>query len=466
VTVASTRLDGLTALTLTEVAGQIASGALSPIEITDAYLARIDQVEPQVNAYVTVCHERARADARRAVEERARGLDRGPLHGVPLGIKDLFDTAGVRTTAGSGLRRDTVPARDSAVAARLRAAGSVLLGKHGMHELAWGGTSDNPHFGAVRNPHDPARIPGGSSGGSAASVVAGTAVASVGTDTCGSVRIPAALSGCVGLKPTYGRVSMAGAVPLSVSLDHAGPITRTVADAALLLGVLAGPDPDDPRTLHEPVPDLLGPLDGEVRGLRIGRLRGWFEQVLDPETGAALDRVAEVLRELGCQVIDLVAPDPGPVVDLVFRLVAAEAEPVHRDQFATRPEGFGEDLRLHLSRPAPTSAELAEARAVLAVTTDWLDAALREVDLLTSATVPAPAPQIGEMSLRLADQELHVEWVLTRLTSIFDVAGLPALSVPCGRSARGLPLGLQVIGRRLDEVTVLRLGHAYETAGA
>jgi aspartyl-tRNA(Asn)/glutamyl-tRNA(Gln) amidotransferase subunit A len=330
----------------------------------------------------------------------------------------------------------------------------VLLGKHSTHEFAWGGTTTNPHYGPTRNPYDRDRIPGGSSGGSAASVVARTALASVGTDTCGSVRIPAALTGCVGLKPSYGRISLAGAVPLAPSLDHAGPITRTVADAALLYNALldtSGADPEPAR----PEPDLAG--------LRVGWLRGWFEQIIDPEVANAVAHQVERLRERGCAVEELHAPDVGPVVDRVFDIVLSEAEPYHRAAFRATPDGFGADLRANLSRTPPTADDLATGRAVLDRLTGWITAALRRTDVLLGATVPATAPAIGARRVSVAGQPLHIEWMLTRLTSIFNVAGRPALSVPAGTSAAGLPIGAQIVGRHNDETTVLTVGRVVET---
>jgi aspartyl-tRNA(Asn)/glutamyl-tRNA(Gln) amidotransferase subunit A len=442
--------EDLTALSLVEASAAVARRAISPVDLTEAYLARVEALEPALNAYVTVVPERARDDAARAEREIARGGRRGPLHGLPVGLKDLFDTAGVRTTAGSAHRRDHVPADDSAVAARLRAAGAVLIGKHATHEYAWGGTTNNPHFGPTRNPYAPDRIPGGSSGGSAASVVARTALASVGTDTCGSVRIPAALCGCVGFKPTYGRVDLAGVVPLAPSLDHGGPITRTVADAALMYAALVpGPDP--------------GPVRPDVRGLRVGWLRGWFEAILDTGVADAVGTSVGRLADAGCTVSELGAPDAGPVVDAVFDLVCAEAEPYHRAAFTRDPASFGPDLRANLSREAPTPQALTASRARLERLTGWLGAALERVDILICATTPAPAPPIGAEQVDIDGNRLHIEWMLTRLTSIFNVAGLPALSVPAGLSAGGLPIGVQIIGRRLDERTVLRVGAAVET---
>ena len=458
----------LTRLSLVEASAALAAGTASSTALTEAYLARIFAIDPAVNAYVTVTADRARRDARRADAELRAGHRRGPLHGLPIGIKDLFDTAGIPTTAGSALRRGHVPATDSAVAARLRRAGAVLLGKHATHEFAWGGTTNNPHYGPTRNPYALGRIPGGSSGGSAAAVVARTALASVGTDTCGSVRIPAALSGCVGLKPTYGWTDLTGTVPLAPSLDHAGPIARTPGDAALLYQVLAGnPGPDRPPAASPPADLRTGLRAGLRVGLRVGLLRGWFAKVIDPETAAAVDITAQRLAERGCVVVELDAPDVGPVVDRVFDIVRAEAGPYHREDFRRSPEAYGADLRAVLSLPPPTATELAAGRRLLDRLTGWLTGALDRadrrgpaVDVLLSATTPAPAPLIGEHRVGVGGQVLHIEWMLTRLTSIFNVAGLPALSVPVGVSRAGLPLGAQVIGRPWAETTVLSVGQA------
>jgi aspartyl-tRNA(Asn)/glutamyl-tRNA(Gln) amidotransferase subunit A len=438
----------LTRLSLVDAASAVRRGELSPVELTEAYLARIEAVDAAVHAYLTVTASRARQDARRAEREIAAGDYRGPLHGMPIGLKDLFDTADIRTTAGSALRRAHVPVADSAVAAILRAAGSVLLGKHATHEFAWGGTTDNPHYGPTRNPHDRARIPGGSSGGSAASVVSGTALAGVGTDTCGSVRIPAALCGCAGLKPTFGSIAMDGVVPLAPSLDHAGPIARTVPDVALVAGVL----------LARPLP--VG--DGDLTGLRVGVLRGWFDEILDPAVRAAVADRAAAAAGRGAAVEDVAVPDTGRVVDDVFDIVLAEAGAYHRHDFTLDPQAYGPDLRANLSVPTPTAERLAAGRLRLDRVVAGLTGALARCDALLSATVPAPAPLIGASRVDVGGHELPIEWMLTRLTSIFDVAGLPALSVPAGRNAAGLPLGVQVIGGRHQEETVLRVGAALE----
>jgi aspartyl-tRNA(Asn)/glutamyl-tRNA(Gln) amidotransferase subunit A len=449
-------------LDLAAASARIAAGDLSPVELTEAYLARIEEVDPAVSAYVTVTAERAVTDAHRAAAELARGEYRGPLHGIPIGLKDLIDTAGIRTTAGSILHTDRVPAADAAVAARLREAGTVLLGKHATHEFAWGGTTTNIHFGATHNPHRRGHVPGGSSGGSAASVVSGTSLGSIGTDTCGSVRIPAALSGCVGLKPTYGRVSLAGIEPLGPSFDHVGPLARTVGDAALLFAAIVGSDPADPRTRDAGTFRGIG-AGRDLAGLRVGVLGGWFTQVLDPAVASSIDDAVGTLMALGCEVREVLPPDFGALVTEVFTVVHAEAVPHHAENFARSPESFGPELR-YLLGVSVDPAAVAAARRRAAAAAAWLIGALAEVDVLVSATVPAPAPEIGLDHVTVDGTVLGVEQMLTRLTSVFDVAGLPALSVPCGASPEGLPIGLQIVGRAYEEAEVLRVGAAYEAA--
>jgi aspartyl-tRNA(Asn)/glutamyl-tRNA(Gln) amidotransferase subunit A len=454
---------GLTDLSIVDARTAIARGELDPLALTQAYLERIALLEPDLNAYVAVTADAALAAANRAREELAAGRG-GRLCGIPLGLKDLYDVRGVATTAGSALLRGNVADEDSTVAARLRAAGAVLLGKHCTHEFAWGGTTSNGYTGPTRNPHAPARIPGGSSGGSAASVVAGTSAGSFGTDTCGSVRIPAALCGCVGFKPSYGRISLHRVVPLAPALDHAGPLARTVRDAAVLYGAVAGPDPADARTLADPVADPLAGLGSGLRGLRVGRLRGWFESILHPGVRTALDGAVEALRDAGASISDVRPAGSDAPVTQVFALVAAEAVPYHRASFGPGARGYSVELAELLAAGPPDARTHRAARDVVGLEVDALLAALRELDLLVCATVPAPAPLIGDDQVTVDGHRMHVEWMLTRLTSVFDAAGLPALSVPFG-SASGLPVGIQLVGRRLDEATVLRAGTVLADAG-
>lgn len=452
----------LTELSIVDACRAIAHGDLDPLELTEAHLERIALCEPHLNAYVTVTADAARAAATLAREELAEGRG-GPLCGIPLGLKDLYDVRGVPTTAGSALLRESVASADSTVAARLRAAGAVLLGKHCTHEFAWGGTTSNGFTGPTRNPHDRDRIPGGSSGGSAASVAAGTSAGSFGTDTCGSVRIPAALCGCVGFKPTYGRVSLNGVIPLAPALDHAGPLARTVRDVAVLYGAVAGRDAAEPRTLADPVGDPLARAGRGLGGLRVGRLRGWFESVLHPGMRAALDGAVEALRAAGASIRDVRPVGPDAPVSEIFALVAAEAVPYHRGRFGADARGYSAELAELLAAGPPDRRTYDGARLRVAAEVDGLRSALQDVELLVCATVPAPAPRIGARQVSVDGHRMHIEWMLTRLTSVFDAAGLPALSVPFGVAA-GLPVGIQLVGRRLDEATVLRAGIAVEDA--
>ncbi|HET8614665.1 MAG TPA: amidase [Actinomycetales bacterium] len=465
--------ETLLGLDLVQAARLVADGTVDPVDLTSAYLDRLVDVDGDVGAYVTVAADRALDAARAARVAVRQGRPLGALHGLPLGVKDLFDTAGVRTTYGSALYVDHVPTMDATVVARLREAGAVLLGKHATHELAWGGTTSNEHFGVVHNPRRTSAIPGGSSGGSAAAVVSGTAIASVGTDTAGSVRIPAAACGCVGLKPSRGRVSLAGAMPLARSLDHAGPITRTVADAALLLKVIAGADERDPRTLDDAVPDYLAAL-AVRRRVRVGRLRGWYDALLDDAVREAVDVVHRRLTELGHEVVDVDAPGADAVAALFTRLTA-EAGALHQQAFRRRPEAFGSILRRILGRALPTPSDLAAAEGALARQSAALFDALAGCDVLLTATLPMVAPPIGSETVTVSGTVLDLERALTRLTSVFDVSGLPALSLPLidGRrpplpvdpaSDGPLPVGVQLVGRPRDEVTVLQVGHELERA--
>ena len=451
-------------LTLTAAGEALRTGAVSSRELTDAYLARIDALNPRINAYVTVTAERARADADRADAERARGLDLGPLHGIPIAHKDLYETAGIRTTGGAKIHAGHVPAADCTVVRRLHAAGTVLLGKLNTHEYAYGVTTNNPHFGATRNPWDTARVPAGSSGGSGAAIAAGLATATTGTDTGGSIRMPASSCGVVGLKATYGRVSKAGVLPLSYRYDHAGPLTRTVEDAALMLNVMAGYDPADPATVRMAPEDFTRRLHQGVRGLRIGVPRGWFfDQLQDGVAAAVEDALAEFTRQ-GAQVRDVTIAGAAEAVAGLFGFVLAEAQDIHARALEQRPQDFGADVRAVLQGPAPATAALMRGLRAIDAWTAACRSALEEVDVLVTPTTPITAPLIGEERVRYGGIEESVLMAMIRCTGPFNANHLPALSLPCGFTAAGMPVGLQVIGRPFDEATVVQAGHAYEQA--
>ena len=454
----------LLGLTIAKASKALCARELSPLELTQAYLSRIERLDSRVNAYITVTAERALADARGATAEIASGKWRGPLHGIPIGLKDLYETAGIRTTGGAKIHAEHIPAADCTVARRLREAGTVLLGKLNTHEYAYGVTTNNPHYGPTRNPWNLEHIPGGSSGGSGAAIAAGLATATTGTDTGGSIRMPASVCGVVGLKPTYGRVSKAGVLPLSYLFDHTGPITRTVEDAALVLNAIAGYDPADATTVRIPVADYTSALGEGLRGLRIGVPRPYFFAHLEDEVASTVERAISELRGLGAELRDLEIPGLDAGVGALFGLVLAEAKEIHAHSLRTRAADFGADVRDLLSSPMPDAMSLMQAlRARDALCVSFRQA-LESVDLLLTPTTPIVAARIGAESVRYGGREESVLGAMIRCTAPFNATGQPALSLPCGFTRAGLPVGLQLVGRAFDEVTVLRAGHAYEQA--
>ena len=461
--------DELVSLTVAGAATAIRRREISPVELTEAYLARIEAVNPVLNAYVSVTAVRARQDAARAQAELSRGVDRGPLHGIPIALKDLVDTAGIQTAGGAEVYRGRVPVADAVVAERLREAGSVLLGKTNTHELAFGVTTTNPHFGATRNPWDPSRVPGGSSGGSGAAVAARLTAAAIGTDTGGSIRIPASLCGCVGLMPTFGLVPKNGVIAMSYIADHVGPLTRTVEDAALVLEAIAGYHPGDPFSLAVGSPSLRAGLDAGVDGLRIGVPRSTMWALLDDEVRAANDVALDVLRSLGATVVDIDLPDHLPAVGApggpgFFSMVIEESRSAHGAAWAAHPEQFGPDLRAIYSVPPLSAPMLIASLEAIYAYAAAVRTALTTVDLLACPTVPTAAASIGAQTVSVGGLELPFINVAVANTVPYDMAGNPAITVPCGFTASGLPIGFQLAGRPLDEITVVRAAHAYERA--
>jgi aspartyl-tRNA(Asn)/glutamyl-tRNA(Gln) amidotransferase subunit A len=449
----------LTDLTIAEAAARIREGVLSPVELTAAHLERIEQLQPVLNAFITVIADHALAAAETAQAEIGRGDYRGPLHGIPIALKDLYETRGIRTTAGSSFLAEHVPGTDCAVAERLNAAGAVLLGKLNMHEWAYGITNVNAHYGPCRNPWDTARIPGGSSGGSSAALAAGLCMGSMGSDTRGSIRIPAALCGVAGLKPSYGRVSLRGVIPLSWNLDHAGPMARTVEDVALLLQAVAGYDPADPFAVDAPGADFLADLDAGVAGWRVALPVDDYFTHAAPEVLAAVDAAAQVFEGLGASVhrIDLGWLAEAGRASRV--MLGADAAAFHRERLANHPERFGPVELARLRRDSDASAaDYARLRFVQASATHRLGQFFESHDLLILPATPLPAVRID--ALGVADQEYN--W--TQFTAPFNMTGVPALSVPCGFTAEGLPIGLQIVGPAWSEALVLRAGYAYERA--
>ena len=452
-------------MTILEAAAGLRARKVSSAELTAAALETIGRLNPRLNAFLTVLEEPARARAREMDAELGRGRDRGPLHGIPVAVKDLFLTRGVVTTGGSKLHENFVPAHDAAVVERLRGAGAVLLGKLNMHELAYGITSANPHYGAVRNPWNPAHSPGGSSGGSGAAVAARMACAAMGSDTGGSIRIPASFCGVVGLKPTYGRVSRYGALPLSWSLDHMGPLTRTVRDAALLLESIAGRDDRDSTSARRPAEDFVPEPECSIRGLRIGLPEAFFFDMLDPEVDAAVHTLLARAAALGAEVRPVKLPDMEAVNAVARVILLAEASAALAPHMERR-DLVGADVRALLDQGRLVPAvDYVNAQRLRRAFTREFARVWHEVDCLIVPATPAPAPRIGETTVNLGGREEDVRLAATRLVRGVNLLGLPALAMPCGLTAAGLPVGAQIIGPAFQEALVLRVGAALEDAG-
>ena len=448
----------LCVLSLEDAARLVASKQVSPVELTDATLTRIASLNPALNAFITVTEEQARAAAREAEREIAAGRYRGPLHGIPVAVKDLFATKGVRTTAGSKILRDWVPDYDATVVTKLSEAGAVGLGKLGLHEFAFGTTSDNVHFGAVRNPWNLDHVPGGSSGGSGAATAAGLAFATLGSDTGGSIRIPAAACGCVGLMPTYGRASLYGAVPLSWSLDHPGPLTRTVRDAAIVLRAISGHDPLDLTTDARPVPDWLDGAERGPRGLRIGVPKQYFFDNLAPDIERLVRKALGDLESAGASLREVDWPQLSTYVGPTTAVMFAEASAYHAPHFPARRDDYGAQVAFLLDLGLKTTGVqyVQGYRLMQEVRGGAADAVLDGVDVLAVPTMPVAAPTIE--SARQQDPALR----MAAFTGAFDFTGQPAISVPCGLTPDGLPAGIMFAGRRWDEASVVRAGRAYE----
>jgi aspartyl-tRNA(Asn)/glutamyl-tRNA(Gln) amidotransferase subunit A len=452
-------------VTIRHAAGQLRAGRVSAVELATEALARIDRGNARLNAFITVTAEQAMHQARQADSELAAGHDRGPLHGIPVAVKDLFATRGVRTTAGSKVYENWVPTMDAAVVEKLRSAGAVMLGKLNMHELAYGITSANPHFGAVRNPWNAEHIPGGSSGGSGAAVAARMVYAAMGSDTGGSIRIPASFCGTAGLKPTYGRVSRYGALPLGYSLDHMGPLTRTVRDAALVLNSIAGYDRRDGTSSRRPVVDFV-PEDGSgIRGVRIGVPRNFFFERLDADVESSVRAAIASAESLGAVVKPVTVPDM-EALNVVARIVLlAEASAV-MEPFRERRGEFGPDVLalLDQGRLLPATDYVNAQRLRRGMRREF-NRLWSEVDCLFTPATPNTAPRIGDTTVRLGGRDEDVRLAATRLVRGINALGLPALSLPCGLGGSRLPIGLQIVGPAFEETLILRVGAALEDAG-
>lgn len=453
--IARPRTD-LTRLSISEASDLVRRKKVSPVELASACLQEIERLNPTINAFITVTAESALQEAREAERQIQRGQWRSPLHGIPIGLKDLIDTANVKTTCASAMFANRVPAEDAEVVTRLRGAGAVFVGKQNMHEFAYGGTSVPSHYGPVHNPWNTSRIAGGSSGGSAAAVAAGLCFAAVGSDTSGSIREPSAFCGIAGLKPTYGRVSTRGAVPLSWSLDHIGPMCRTVADLALVLEAIAGYDPNEPTSVDWPV-DRYSRALREDKTLRIGVVsRPYFED-LDSGIDAVVRRAMGVLRTLTSDVREVELP-PSP-----SGIIGPEAYAFHAPYFTASPDLYQPETRERLRQAAAiTTVAHVQGRRQLDQLRRTVGNVFADVDLLVTPTCPMPPPTIEEVSRMGAPQPGGEVWV--RNTRPFNAFGLPAVSVPCGFTEAGLPVGLQIAGPRFAESRVLAFARVFERA--
>lgn len=444
-------------LSISEAAELLRQKKISPVELTKACLDRIESLNPVLNAFITVTDEAAMAQARVAEDEMQRGHWRGQLHGIPIGLKDLIDTAGVLTTCGSELFADRVPTEDAEVVRRLKNAGAVVLGKQNLQEFAYGGTSASSYYGAVHNPWNLNHIAGGSSGGSAAAVAAGMCFGALGTDTGGSVREPAAFCGIVGLKPTYGRVSTRGVFPLSWSLDHVGPICRSVRDAAIMLEAIAGYDVQDVTSVDWPTEEYVNALSGKT-DMRIGVVRQPFFTNIDMAIESAMNEAIEVIRGMSSRVIEVDLPSVPTGVQ------APEVYAVHKKYYANSPELYLPWMRQRLAQAATAdTGAYVEDRFALERVRRTVNEVFAEVDLLITPTTPVPPITIEEAS-KMAPSLAGEVWL--RNTRPFNCYGLPTISIPCGFTNSGLPLGLQIAGPRFAEGRVLAFAHAFEQATA
>jgi aspartyl-tRNA(Asn)/glutamyl-tRNA(Gln) amidotransferase subunit A len=453
--------DEVTNWTLSGAAEQVRRKRVSPVELTQACLARIENLNPTINAFITVMADSAMDAARVAEAEIHRGRWRGPLHGIPIAVKDLFDTAGVRTTAASELFKDRIPTQDAEVVRRLKAAGGVIVGKTNMHEFAYGGTSAVSYFGPVRNPWNNDYVTGGSSGGSAAAVAAELCYGALGTDTAASVRQPAAYCGVVGLKPTYGLVSNRGVIPLSWTLDHVGPFARTVADAAVLLQAIAGYDPLDLASRQTSIPDYPAGLRTSTSSLRVGVARDFFFADLDPEIAAAINDALGALQKLTSGLRDVAIPARGQE-RIRGGVRSAEAYAYHAEFVEKSPERYQpETLQRLRSDGEVTARAYIAARREVDLVRRTVGKVFETVDVVVTPTTAVSPPALADVTRDVATS-LALGGPTIRNTSPFNVYGWPTISIPCGVTRAGLPIGLQIAGAAGQEATVLRLAHAFE----
>ncbi len=450
--------DDLAYRTISELAPLIRSKKISPVELTELALARIGRYDGALNSFITVMMHSARAEAKAAEKAIAAGDYLGPLHGIPIAVKDLYATKGTLTTYGSGLFADWVPDHDAAVVERLKAAGAIILGKTNLQELAYGTTSANPHYGQVYNPWKPGFHPGGSSGGSAAALASGFTWMALGSDTGASIRQPAACCGVVGIKPTFGRVSKHGCLPLAWSMDHAGPMTRSARDAALTMNLLAGFDPRDPCSIDRDVPDFTAGLDDGIKGRKIAIVRKFFMEDGDPEVMAGVEATLPILESLGAIIEEVELPHVEDAFKAGTLTILSEGATYHADHLKTRPEAFSPQCRADFELGRLYKAtDYIQAQRLRRHLMNETAGIMGPIDALVMPTSPITAtPAEGNPP----DHPVY----RVKNTIPFNFLGLPAISQPCGFTEEGLPIGLQIVGKAFDEATILQIAHAYEQA--
>jgi aspartyl-tRNA(Asn)/glutamyl-tRNA(Gln) amidotransferase subunit A len=449
----------LTYLSVAEAAAYIQNKELSPVELTQAVLNRIEQLNPTLQAYVTVIADQALEAARKAEKEISAGQLRGNLHGIPLALKDLVETKNILTTASSKVLADYVPNEDASVAKKLQEAGAILLGKTHTHEFAYGVICP-----PTRNPWNTDCIPGGSSGGSAAAVASGMAQMAIGTDTGGSIRIPSALCGTTGIKPTYGRVSRKGVISLSWSLDHVGPICRSAEDAAFMLQAIAGYDQADPASAIAPTGDYLSGLKNGIKGLRIGIASRPYFQLATPGVTSAVQAAAKTLSDLGAELVEVQVPNIEEATPIVFTIVMAEASAYHQKWLRNKGELYNPDtFTLLQGGELVLATDYLQAQRRRSVYTEGVLKLYDQIDVLLLPTEPCPAPRVDDAVVKIGEVELPPIMALIYYTAPFNGCGLPALALPCGFE-QGLPLSLQLVGRPFEEATLLRAGYAFQQA--
>lgn len=452
----------LAAKSIGELAPLLQSKEVSPVELTEAVLQNVEKYDGDVNSYIQIQADGARAAAKAAENEIAGGNYRGPLHGIPMALKDIMYFKGETATMGSGIHKDFVPDFDATVVSKLKKAGVVFTGKLNMHEYAWGATTTNPHFGACRNPWDLSKIPGGSSGGSGAAVSANMAIASLGTDTGGSIRIPAASCGIIGLKPTHGRISKFGCFPLAWSLDHIGPMTKTVYDAALLLETLTGYDPRDPTSVDKPSRSYSTGLSGDVKGKVIGINEEYFFRNVDKRVDEAVRNAISELEKMGARIEPVKIPSLSMAEYAELVTITSEASAVHHANLEKHPDMFGEDTRFLLEfGELVTAVDYLQAQQIRRKLSNEFAQVFGQVDVLISPTLPFLPPPIGDSTVDINGQSLSFLDEVIRFTGPGNLTGLPALSIPCG-VRDGLPIGLQIMGPAFQEEKVLDVAFALE----